>query len=214
MGTPTITFLYNNSANNTPNTGEEAGDTNWAILNPINDKLAFLGADTDNDDLTTSKSVAIIPGVGSGPREAPKIFINKYIESKWKRIWLGGSNANEGGGGNYRYAMGFYIDGTTTSAPILQAWDSTAHVNAQLEVLGSGTPANSMIRAVSTTDTTAGDQWAGTPIAGDGFANTITLNSTALGAPQMVYFNVRLLIPETATPFAEGPCLCLYLTYS
>lgn len=212
MASPVVTFLYNNSQNNILNTGEGSGDSNWKIFNSVNDKLAFLGTETDDGDPNTSKSVFSIPE--SGSQEAPRQFVNDYVNSQWKRVWLAGSNANQGGGGNYRAAYGAFIDGTTTQAPALQAWDSTSHSSYNLEVLGSGTPNNSMIRAVSTTDSTAGDQWAGTPLAGDGDSNTILLTAGAIGGSQMVYFNLRLLVPSTATPFAEEPIICLYLTYS
>ena len=212
MAAPIVTFLYNNSQNNTPNTGGSSGDSNWKVFNPINDKLSFLGPGTNNDDPTTSKSVFTIPD--SGNKEATQIFINQYIESKWKKVWLAGSNADSGGGGDYRYALGFYIDGTTTSSPVLQAWDSTSHSSISLQVLGGGTPANSMIRVVSGELSAPGDSWSGTPLAGDGFANTIALKSASLDSPYMAYFNVRLLVPSVATPFAEEPVLCLYLTYS
>ncbi len=127
---------------------------------------------------------------------------------------MAGSNANQGGGGNYRYACGFMIDGTTAQAPVLEAWDSTAHSSYDLAVLGSGTPANSLLRAISTTDALPGDEWAGTPLAGDGGSNSITLTTGAIGSAQMVYFNLRLLVPSTAVPFTSGPVLCLYLTYN
>ena len=212
MGSPTIVFLYNHSENNIANSGGASGDSNWEIFDSINDKLAFLGSDTDDLDANTSKSVVSIPE--SGSQEAPRTFVDNYKESRWDRIWLAGSNADQGGGGNYRYSLGFYIDGTTSSAPVLQAWDSTSHSSYNLQVLGSGTPNNSMIRAISTTNGVPGNEWAGTPLAGDGGANTVTLTTGAVGSSQMVYFNLRLLIPSTATAFSEEPVLTLYFTFS
>jgi len=212
MTTPVITFLYNNSQNDVVNTGGAEGDSNWKIFNSVNDRLSFLGNETDDQDSNSSKSVFSIPE--SDSQEAPRQFVNNYAESKYSRIWLAGSNANQGGGGNYRYPLGFYIDGTTAQSPTLQVWDSTSHSSYNLEVLGSGLPGNSMIRAISTTNGLPGNEWAGTPLAGDGGSNSITLTTGAVASPQMVYFNLRLLVPSTATPFAEEPVLCLYLTYS
>ena len=212
MSAPTVIFLYNNSQNDTPNTGGASGDDNWKVFQSVNDKLAFLGEDTSDQDPNTSKSVFSIPE--SGSQEPPRTFVNNYLESRWDRIFLAGSNANQGGGGNYQHVCGFYIDGTTSQAPQLECWDSTSHSTYNLEVLGSGTPANSLIRAISTTDALPGDEWAGTPLAGDGGANSITLTTGAIASSQMVYFNLRLLIPSTANPFAESPVLCLYLTYA
>jgi len=212
MSAPTVIFLYNNSQNEVPNTGGVNGDANFVPMDSLNDKLAFLGDQTEDGDVNTSKSVFIIPE--SGSKEIPRQFVNNYKESRWDRVWLAGSNADQGGGGNYRYAYGFYIDGTTASVPILQAWDSTSHSTYNLEVLGSGTPDNSLIKAVSTTDAFPGDEWAGTPLAGGGGENSITLATGALNSPQMVYFNLRLLVPSNVSSFSEQPILCLYLTFS
>lgn len=212
MSAPVVTFVWNSSQNDTPNLGGALGDSNWKIFDPINDRFSFLSEETSDQDPNTSKGVFIIPE--SGSKEVPRQFVNDYSESKWDRVWLGGSNANSGGGGNYRYAYGLYFDGTTSSAPILQAWDSTSHETFDLEVLGSGTPQNSMIRAVVTTNGAPGDSWPGTPLAGGGGANTIALDTGAIMASKMLYWNMRLLVPSTASPFAVNPVLCVYLTYA
>ena len=212
MARPNVTFLYNNSLNETENTGGAVGDSNFKPLNPVLDKIAFLGSGTNNNDSNTSKDVFVIPE--SGSQESPRICVNDYSENKWKRVYLGGSDADGGGGGNYRYAFGAYISGETASAPILQAWDSTTHDSYNLEVLGGGTPSNSMLRAIATTDSTAGIEWEGVPIAGSAEANSIALSSGAIPSAQMVYWNMRLLIPYSANPFSAEPVLSLYFTYS
>ena len=213
MPAPTITFLYNHSEDNLPNSGYASGDSRWTPMDPVNDEITFLSDEVEDGDSILSKSPFSIPD--SGSQEAPRIFVRNYAEGTWDRVWLAGSNANQGGGGNYKYAFGAYIDGTSQSSIILQAWDSTARETSHnLQVLGSGTPANSMLRAVSTTSGSPGDEWAGTPLAGDGALNTVALTTGGVVNPQMVYFNVRLLIPSTATPFADEPVMCLFLTYS
>lgn len=212
MARPNVTFLYNNSLNETENTGGAAGDSNFKPLNPVLDKIAFLGSGTNNDDPNTSKDIFVIPE--SGSKEPPRICINDYSESKWKRVYLGGSDADEGEGGNYRYAFGAYISGETASAPILQAWDSTTHNSYDLEVLGGGTPDNSMLRGISTTDSTSGIEWSGTPLAGSGGGNSLALSDAAIPSAQMIYWNMRLLVPYSANPFAVEPIICLYFTYS
>lgn len=212
MGAPNISFVYNNSQNDVPNSGNASGDSNFKVLDPVNDQIAFLGEETEDGDPITSKNPFSIPDTGS--QEAPRQFVRNYASGTWDRIWLGGSNADQGGGGNYRYAYGAYIDGTSQSAIVLQAWDSTSRETSYSQVLGSGTPANSMIRAVSTTDSSPGDEWSGTPLAGDGPSNTVALTSGGIESSQMVYFNIRLLVPYTATPFSSEPVVCLYMTYS
>lgn len=212
MPVPDVTFLYNNSQNNLPNDGGASGNSNWNPVDPINDGIAFLGSSTNDGDSNSSKDTFVIPE--SGNKEIPRQFINDYSESKWKRVWLSGSDADQGGGGNYRYAYGAYIDGTSSSSPILCAYDSTSHNSFNSEVLGSGTPANSMIRGVVTTNSAPGASWAGTPLAGDGGGNTIALDTGPITDSKMVYWNMRLLVPSTANPFSAEPVLSLYFTYS
>ena len=212
MSAPNVTILWNSSQNDTVNTGGASGDSNWKVLDPLNDRIAFLGSGTSDQDSNSSKSVFTIPE--SGNKEVPKQFVNDYDQSVWDRVWLAGSNADDGGGGDNRYVYGAYIDGTTASTPVLQAWDTTAHATYVLEVLGSGTPANSMLRAVATTNESPGDSWSGTPLAGDGGSNTIELDTGPIGSSKMVYWNMRLLIPSSANAFSTNPVISLYLTYS
>ena len=212
MPAPTIVFLWNSSQNDLPNDGGADGNVSWEVFDPLNDSLAFLGSDTDDQDSNSSKDTFVIPE--SGNKEIPRQFVNDYSESKWDRVWLAGSDADQGEGGNYRYAYGAYIDGTSSSTPVLQSWDSTAHNSFNSEVLGSGTPANSMIRGVVTTNSAPGASWAGTPLAGDGGANTIELDTGPIESSKMVYWNMRLLVPNTANPMSVNPVLCVYVTYS
>ena len=212
MPAPTITFLWNSSSNNLPNDGGADGNVNWKIFDALNDQLSFLGSGTEDQDSNSSRDTFVIPETGN--KEIPRQFINDYSESKWDRVWLAGSDADEGEGGNYSYAYGAYIDGTTSSVPVLQNWDSTAHNSFSSEVLGSGTPANSMIRAVVTTNSAPGASWAGTPLAGDGGANSLELDTGPIEESKMVYWNMRLLVPSTANVFSASPIMAIYVTYS
>lgn len=212
MSAPTITFLWNSSQNDLPNDGAASGNVNWKVFDALNDNLAFLGSGTNDQDPNSSKDIFVIPE--SGSKEIPRQFVNDYSESKWDRVWLAGSDADQGGGGNYRYAYGAYIDGTTSSVPVLQSWDSTAHSSFSSEILGSGTPANSMIRGIVTTNSAPGASWAGTPLAGEGGANTIELDTGPIVNSQMVYWNMRVLVPSTANPFSASPIMSIYITYA
>ncbi len=212
MPFPTITFLYNHSQIDGPNTGGANGDVNWKTFDALNNSIAFLGEGTIDGDPNSSKDTFTIPE--NGNKEIPRQFVNDYSESKWDRVWLAGSDADEGGGGNYRYAYGAYIDGTSSSVSVLQNWDSTSHNSFNSEVLGSGTPANSMIRGVVTTNSAPGVSWAGTPLAGDGGANTLELDTGPITESKMVYWNMRLLVPSTANPFSASPIMSIYITYS
>jgi len=212
MAIPNVTFLYNHSLNDVVNSGGASGDGNWEVLDSVNDKISFQGTGTNDGDPNTSKSVFVIPE--SSSKEIPDQFINDYSESEWAKVYLGGSDANQGGGGNNRYVYGVYIDGETSSAPALQAWDDDDHASYDLEVLGSGTPASSMVRAIATTNGAPGSEWAGTPLAGAGVSNSILLDIAALSGAKMLYWNMRLLIPYTANPLATFPVLSVYFMYS
>jgi len=211
MPAPTITFLWNSSQNNLPNDGGAEGNVNWRVFDALNDAISFLGEGTGDGDSNSSKDTFVIPE--NGNKEIPRQFVNDYSESKWDRVWLAGSDADQGEGGNYRYAYGAYIDGTSSSTPVLMGFDSTSHASSNSEVLGSGTPANSMIRGVVTTNSAPGASWAGTPLAGDGGANTIELDTGPIVNSKMVYWNMRLLVPNTANPFSASPILAIYITY-
>jgi len=212
MPAPNIVILYNNSSNHQQNNGYSEGDDNWKILDPINDRIAFLASTVEDGDSTGTKDVFKIPE--SGSVEVPKQCIKDYNEGIWKRIYLAGSNADSGFGGNYRYAYGVYVDGTSNSAPVLQAWDSVSLTTYTSEVLGGGIPANSMIKAVVTTNAAPGDEWEGTPLAGDGVLNSVLLDTGPIVNSKMLYFNLRLVVPSSASAFAANPVLCTYFTYS
>ena len=173
MPAPNVTILYNNSRNDLVNSGAADGDDNWEPLDSVNDRISFLNSTVYDGDSNASRGLFKIPE--SGSVEVPKHCINRYAEGVWRRVYLAGSDLDDGSGGNYQYAYGAYIDGTSNSAPVLQAWDSTAVSTYTLEVLGNGTPANSMIKAIATTDGAPGVEWEGTPLAGDGGDNSIAL---------------------------------------
>jgi len=105
----------------------------------------------------------------------------------------------KGMGLNKRYVYGFSFDDATASEPVLEAWDNSDHDSTDNHVLGAGTPANSMVKAVCTTVALPGASWVGTAIAG---ANNLQLNNGngALSAPASgetteLYANVKIVIP-------------------
>jgi len=65
MSYPDITFLYNHSQNDVPNTGGAEGDSNWKVFDPLNDKLSFLGTGTKDGDPNSSKDIFVIPENGN-----------------------------------------------------------------------------------------------------------------------------------------------------
>ena len=125
-----------------------------------------------------------------------------------------------GMGLNKRFVFGFSFDDATASEPVLEAWDDSNHDSTDNHVLGAGTPADSMVKAVCTTNSLPGSaSWVGTAIAG---ANTLELNdgNGALAAPASgetteLYANVKIVIPAAyATPAVETFVLTVRYTYS
>jgi hypothetical protein len=118
----------------------------------------------------------------------------------------------KGMGENKRYVFAFRFDGITATIPRLEAWDTSAHSTANKNVLGLGTPANSMVKAVKTTDALPGAGWAGTAIAGA--SNYVELDSAVLAGAKDLYCNCKVVIPQSyATPSAETFCLTVRYTY-
>jgi len=113
-----------------------------------------------------------------------------------------------------RYVFCLSFDGATATEPTLEAWDDITHATANMHVLGYGTPANSMIHAICTTDATPGSAWAGTNLAG---ANTVLLNAGngALSVAKDLYANIYIKVPASyATPETSNPVLTVRYTYS
>jgi len=129
----------------------------------------------------------------------------------------------KGMGENKRYVFAFSFDGATASEPQLEAWDDENHNTYAKNVLGAGTPADSMVKAVCTTDILPGEDWAGTPIAGSDSARIIELNAGngALGdvpsgqISQELYANVKIVIPQSySVPFIENFVLTVRFTWN
>ena len=118
-----------------------------------------------------------------------------------------------GMGENKKYVFGFSFDGATAYEPTLEVWDDENHTTTDKHVLGAGTPANSMVKAICTTLSLPGVDWAGTAIAGDGVGRFINLNNgngalddLASGeTSQELYANIKIVIPGAyATPAIES----------
>jgi len=114
-----------------------------------------------------------------------------------------------------RYVFCFNFIGATATIPRLEAWDTSAHLTANLNVLGLGTATNSFVKAIKTTDATPGAGWvaAGSGTAIAGAANYLNLDTAPLAGNKDLYCNIAIRIPYTATPSAELFCLTIRYTY-
>lgn len=125
-----------------------------------------------------------------------------------------------GMGENKRYSFCFSFDDATASEPQLEAWDTSSHSSSDKHVLGAGTPANSFIKAICTTDSLPGAAWVGAALAGA--SNVVLLNAGngALTTPGSglnndLYANIKIVIPTAyATPGAETFCLTIRYTWA
>jgi len=121
-----------------------------------------------------------------------------------------------GMGENKRYVYAFSFDGDTATEPQLEAWNDSNHNSTTKNVLGLGTPADSMVKAVCTTGALPGANWAKTGgthinLAGSGASNVVKLNDgngaiTLLSGEgsRELYANIAIVIPDGyATPAIE-----------
>lgn len=203
MAKPNVTWLYNDTANDGANTGNASGggggsSSNWVVLDLANDKIMFLDSQqTDGDSNSGTKYPVIIPG--SSSIEAPKTFIDDDSASIFNQVPLAGTAAGGQSGGNTRYVFAIYFDGATAGVPTLEAWNTSDHAAYDDDFLGDGTPANSTLKAICTTNAVPGSTtWAGTPLAGT--SSRIDLDTGALAGAKNLYFNIHQDIPSTFSP--------------
>jgi len=118
----------------------------------------------------------------------------------------------KGMGENKQYVYCFSFDNITAMIPRLEAWDDDNHNSSDKHVLGEGTPANSFVKAVKTTQALPGASWAGTAIAG--VANYVELDTAALSGAKDLYANIKIVIPSAYdTPAVETFILTTRFTY-
>lgn len=202
MALPNTYWLYNNTENDGANTGNASGgaggsSSNWVVIDLTNDSILFLDdQQTDGDSRTGTKYPVLIPD--SGDLEAPKTFIDDYSESIFDQVPLAGTTAGGQSGGATRYVFAIYFDGVTAGKPTLEAWNDNTHAAANGDFLGGGTPADSTLKAITTTgEAPASATWAGTPLSGTD--SRIELDTAALEAAKNLYFNLKQVIPSTFT---------------
>ena len=216
MSKPSLTWLFNNTTNDGANSGGASGgaggnSSNWVVMDTVNDRLQFLDSQQlDGDSRTGAKFPAIIPG--SGSIEVPKTFIDDASAGVFDQVPLAGTTAGGQSGGDKRYVFAIYFDGATAGIPYLEAWNDSTHALANNAFLGAGTPANSTLKAIATTNATPGSAtWTGTPLSGTD--SRIALDTGALTVAKSLYFNCHQDIPSTFTPQSNTSIVltCRYL---
>ena len=193
-----------------------ASGTDWITVDPANDSFIFsqgsgAGAGVSDGDVLPSQTLlnryaVVLDAVN--PVIVPKYFLAKVSSNILKEIKLAGNQ-------NKRYSFAVQFDGATATEPILEAWDNPSMDSFLSAALGSGTPANSWYKAISTNLGLPGTNWAGTPLAGDGILNSLLLNNGAgaLGSATTLYFNFKIVIPGGyLTPGLSTPILAIVYT--
>ncbi len=188
---------------------------NYVQMDLVNDKLIWSagsvavadGADTPtNSELNEAATIIQVSDT-----EIDKLFLLDFSDAgqELKEIDLAGSTDTQ-------FVINFSLDAATASEPTLEAYDDNTHASANNAVLGLGTPADSMIKAVLTTGGSPGASWTGTTIAGSLAPNILELNGGggAFGAAAEIYVNLHVLIPGAfPTPFVETPVLTVRYTF-
>ncbi len=194
MPQPSVTLLINTSSNDVPCTNP-AGDANWVVF-AAGDAISWHDVQRNHaDPLDDPYRYPPIKPV-SGSIEAPKTFLAQASSGTYVQIPLAGSSAGGQLGGATRYVFGIYIGGATSGVPTFEWWDSSAHATFSSPYLGGGTPDNSTVRGIVTTNAAPGSAaWAGTPLAG--LANRLELDTAPLSEAKYLYFNLRMVLPST-----------------
>lgn len=214
MAHPTITLLYNSTANDQLYNFSSGGNSDGTFYPVIavsgtatgSGTIVFTGGGIDdiyNGAPRGSRSATIRPETGS--TVVPKTFIEQEV---LHQVPLAGPL-------DKRHVFAVHVDGTTTSELYLEAWDDTNHVTCNNAVL-SGTLYNgnvSMIRAIMTTSGYPGTTWSGTPL--KGYESRVGLYGNQWGfTDEVLYFNVYVKIPYDCDTFVNTPVLSLRYLYS
>lgn len=216
MAQPNTYWLWNNTTNDGVNSGNATGgaggsSSNWVVVDLTNDALAFCSEQqTDGDAVSGTRYPVVIPD--SGSNEAEKTFVKDASAAVFDQVPLAGTTAGGQSGGDTRYVFAIYFDGATAGVPYLEAWDDNTHATSANSFLGGGTPANSSIIAIATTNAVPGSAtWAGTPLAG--LTSRISLDSAALTAAKNLYYNIKQLVTNGTHSPGSSTSLVLTLRY-
>lgn len=137
----------------------------------------------------------------SGDLEISKIFIADVSANIIREIYLSGWV-------NKIHVFCISFDEPTATEPVLELWDDSGYDSYLMQILGLGTPANSKIKAIVTTDDNApGDSWVGQSLAGGTDINRLLLNggNGKLLAPKDLYFNLYANVNSSFSTSLENP---------
>ena len=216
MAVPTISFLYNKNAVDTPYGGTGAADGNYNVININSDNLVFSGGGIDDSVLTTPTCASGIRSSTIRPSVSSYVIPETYVEdvSLMTHIPLVGHNVN-------RYCMCVYVNGYASSDIYLEAWDDNTFSTTALAVLqGSSNSGNeSYMNAIRTTGGAPpwGPGWNG----GDtgaaylrGTSDRVALANASSVTDQALYYNIYVRLETDSSTFHDEPVLAFRYLYT
>jgi hypothetical protein len=215
MARPSVNILFNITTNDTECTNP-AGDSNFLLLG-TGDFLVWRDSQQVTGDLLSGVSYpTILPEADD--TEALKLFVMDDSAGEYIEVPLAGTEISAEGGDN-QYVCAAWFSGPTATVPYLEAYDDDSHATWESMPLGNGVPADSVFKAVVTTNGLPGSAtWVGTPLAGTD--SRIALETTAIPGIQYVYWNMKeiLTVAMASWPAADwyknDLVLAIHYTYS
>lgn len=220
MAEPSLFWFFNSGSGDATAHEEGSGaNDDWIAITTgsAGHTLVFTGPAADDGDASGTRDTIIIPAAGT--KEIDKTFIDDG--STIEQVPLAGTDQGGQEGGDNQYVFCIYFDDETASKPYLEMWDDDNHDSVAYEVLGDGTPGDSMVYGIVTTSGAPGSaDWSGHPdavrMAGSGDDNRLDINigSVIGSAGGNIYWNQASIVPSTASPFSETPVLSARYTYT
>lgn len=215
MSRPTVNILVNISANDVV-CSNPAGDSNFLLLG-VGDFLVWRDGQQMGGDLISEVSYpTIIPE--SGNLEANKLFLMDYSAGNYQQVILAGTE-EASAGGDKRYVLSAWFSGATVTIPYLEAYDDNTHATSISKPLGDGTPANSVFKAIATTNASPGSAtWAGTPLSG--VDSRIALDTDPIATAKYLYWNMKQVLSDwmsawpTADWYSNDLVFAIHFTYA
>ena len=184
----------------------------WVTVNTGSDFLVFTKGDplvADGQAIPSSFQLSSAGMFLNGTTQVvPHYLVANISGNILNEVFLAGPQ-------NKRYAFACIFSGATTSEPVLEVWDNSGLNTINAVSLGSGTPANSWFRGITTTAGLPGVSWSGSPLAGSSDGNFLWLNNLngALSGARVLYFNLQMVIPSSQTQGGvEAPVICVKYT--
>ena len=203
--------LYINNLINELAYGVSGSD--WVIVDADADYFIFssgsvIVADGETIPDETELNRAAVQLDADNPVNVSKYFLADDTDNKLKEVINAGNQ-------NKQYAFCCVFDEATASEPQLEAWNNSDMDSYNSVELGSGVPASSWYKAITTNTGSPGEDWTDISLAGSGASNVLLLNdgSGALSVAGELYFNFKIVIPGGyLTPALHSPILVVTYT--